>query len=234
MCRSVGTSARVSYALGEEREMPSALAKTNKRGVPVTSILVAAVVGCFAFGPFKSWNALVHVVTSASAIMYAFAPIALASLHRTDPDRPRSYRVPLPAVTLPAAFCSANLIIYWSEFPTTWKLACAMAFGLALFAIGAASKRTDAFRSVRNSWWIAPWLVGHVVIGYVGRYKGASDYELLEWVDIAIVVAFSLVIYAIAVVRRLPPEATAEAVSKDAAQLVDLAPARTVDPAIGP
>ena len=36
----VGTTARLSYALGEEREMPGALAKTNKTGVPVVSILV--------------------------------------------------------------------------------------------------------------------------------------------------------------------------------------------------
>src|SRR5262249_26958961 len=51
----VGTSSRLSYALGEEREMPSALAKTNARGVPVASILLSAVVGCVAFGTFKSW-----------------------------------------------------------------------------------------------------------------------------------------------------------------------------------
>ena len=104
----VATSARLSYALGEEHEMPTALASTNKEGVPVVSILFAAVVGTLAFGPFKSWNALVAVVTAATAIMYAFAPLSLAALHRIDGRRPRSYRVPLPAVTLPAAFCCAR------------------------------------------------------------------------------------------------------------------------------
>ena len=37
-----------------------------------------------AFGPFKSWNALVSVVTGATAIMYAFAPVSLAALHKLD------------------------------------------------------------------------------------------------------------------------------------------------------
>ena len=106
----IAATARLSYALGEEREMPSALSKTNDKGVPVVSILLAAIVGSLAFGPFKSWNALVNVGTSATAIMYAFAPLALASLHKVDGNRPRSYRVPAPAVLLPAAFCSANLI----------------------------------------------------------------------------------------------------------------------------
>src|SRR5256714_1861922 len=84
----VATSARLSYALGEEREMPTALASTNKNGVPVVSIVVAAVVGILAFGPFKSWNALVAVVTAATAIMYAFAPVSIAGLHRVDDGRP--------------------------------------------------------------------------------------------------------------------------------------------------
>jgi len=98
----VGTSARLSYALGEEREMPSALASTNPKGVPVVSILVAFVVGCLALGPFKSWNALVSVVTSATAIMYAFGPLSLAALHKLDAHRARAYRAPLPKILLPA------------------------------------------------------------------------------------------------------------------------------------
>src|SRR5580698_385841 len=132
----LGTTARLSYALGEEREMPSALATTRK-GVPVASILTAAVVGSAAFGPFKSWNALVSVVTAATAIMYAFAPLSLAALQNVDGGRGRSYRVPMPKLVLPAAFCSANLIMYWGGFDTNWKLAIAVLAGLVLFAIGA-------------------------------------------------------------------------------------------------
>jgi len=125
----VATSARLSYALGEEREMPTALASTNKDGVPVVSILVAAVVGSLAFGPFKSWNALVSVVTAATAIMYAFAPLSLAALHRVDGRRPRSYRVPMPAIVLPTAFCCANLIIYWADSRQrgSWRARCSSA-----------------------------------------------------------------------------------------------------------
>jgi amino acid transporter len=33
----LGTTARISYALGDEREMPSALNRTDRRSVPVTS-----------------------------------------------------------------------------------------------------------------------------------------------------------------------------------------------------
>ena len=214
----VATTARLSYALGEEREMPRVLATTNKRGVPVVSTLLAAVVGVLAFGPFKSWQALVSVVTGATAIMYGFAPVSLATLHKVDPDRPRTYRVPAPRVLLPAAFVSANLILYWGGFSTTWKLALAMAAGLVLFAIGAVVRRTGAHRTLRNAIWIAPWLGGHVLIGWAGRYGSGRDL-LPGWWDIATVAAFSLAIYYLALALALTPAEAAREVAKDARQL---------------
>ena len=215
----VATSARLSYALGEEREMPSALASTNKDGVPVVSILVAAVVGLLAFGPFKSWNALVNVVTGATAIMYAFAPVSLASLQRIDRGRTRSYRVPLPSLVLPVAFCSANLIIYWGGFETTWKLAVAMLIGFLWFAIGAKRRGTNAFDFTRNAGWIAPWLGGQVLIGWLGRYGGGSRNILPNWIDIGVVIVFSLVVYYWAVSAALSEQQAAAAVARDAHQL---------------
>jgi amino acid transporter len=215
----VAATARLSYALGEEREMPSVLATTNNKGVPVVSILVAAFIGSLAFGPFKSWTALVNVVTGATAIMYAFAPVSLAALHKVDPGRPRSYRTPLPKLVLPAAFCSANLIIYWGGFESTWKLACAMVFGLALFAVGTWRSGTGAQHAVRNSIWIGPWLGGHVVIGDLGRYGAGASNILPNWVDVAVVIVFSLAIFYWAVNLTLTGERTAAAVAKDAQQL---------------
>jgi amino acid transporter len=214
----LGATARLSYALGEEREMPSALATTSNKGVPVVSILVAAVIGSLAFGPFKSWSALVNVVTGATAIMYAFAPVSLAALHKVDGGRPRSYRAPMPTLVLPAAFCSANLILYWGGFDSTWKLACAMAVGLALFAVGAWGTGTGAQHTVRNAIWIGPWLGGQVLISALGRYGGGRNI-LSNWVDIAVVIVFSLAIFYWAVNLTLTEEGTAAAVAKDAQQI---------------
>ncbi len=212
------TTARLSYALGEEREMPSALATTNDKGVPVVSILVGSVIGSLAFGPYKSWSALVSVVTGATAIMYAFAPVSLASLHKVDGGRPRSYRTPMPALVLPTAFCAANLIIYWGGFDTTWKLAIAMLVGLALFAVGAWRAGTGAQHTIRNAAWIGPWLGGHVLIGSLGRYGGGRE-MLPNWVDIAVVVMFSLGIFYWAVSLTLSKAESAAAVAKDARQI---------------
>jgi amino acid transporter len=213
----VATTARLSYALGEAPEMPGALATTRK-GVPVVSILTAAVVGSAALGPFKSWNALVSVVTAATAIMYAFAPVALAALHKIESERRPSYRVPMPRLVLPAAFCSANLIMYWGGFDTNWKLALAMMAGLALFAIGAWRRRTGAARAIRHAVWVGPWLAGHVLLGWLGRYGGGRSI-LPNWVDVGVVIVFALAVFHWATALRLGREASALEVAKDAQQI---------------
>jgi len=215
----VGTSSRLSFALGEEREMPGIFARVDRRGVPVWSILLAAVVGEACFGPFPSWSKLVGVVTGATAIMYAFAPVSLAALHQRDGDRPRPYRMPMPNVLLPTAFCSANLILYWGGYDYTWKLACALIVGLMLFGIGVQRARSDAGFMIRHAFWIGPWMIGSVVIGALGRYGDGSRNVLPNWIDLLVVIAFSLVIFYWAVSQAMPRTRVAEAVAKDSAQI---------------
>ena len=211
----VASSSRLSYALGEEREMPSVLVTTDRKGVPVVSILVSAVVGLLAFGPFKSWGALVTVITATTAIMYAFAPVSLAALHKVDGSRARQYRMPLPKLLLPAAFCSANLVIYWGGFDTTWKLVTAVAVGLGLFTLGAWRRKTGAQRAIRNALWIVPWLGGHVLIGLLGRYGSGAKGVLPDWIDIVVVIIFSLAIFYWAVSLAFNAAQSAAAIMKD-------------------
>ena len=215
----VGTTARISYALGEEREMPGILSTVDRRGVPVVSILVTAVVGLLCFGPFPSWNKLVGVVTGATAIMYAFAPVSLAALHLRDGDRPRPYRMPWPKLLQPTAFVSANLIIYWGGFEYTWKIACALLVGLLIFGIGSTIAQTGSLFMVRHAIWIGPWIGGQVIIGALGRYGDGSHSLLPQWWDLVVVIAFSVVIFYWAVSCVMPRENVQEEIAKDADQI---------------
>ena len=221
----VGTTARLSYALGEEREMPSALASVNSKGTPVVSILVAFVVGLAALGPFPSWNKLVNVVTGTTAVMYAFAPVSLAALRKRDPDRPRRYVMPMSKILTPAAFCSASLLLYWGGFQTMWKIDCALIVGLILFSIGVSAAKTDAQSMLRAAVWIAPWLFGMTLIDAFGRYtsetNGVSSHTHIgNWWDLLLVVGFSLVIFYYAVSTAMPSEEVQALVEVDADQIV--------------
>ncbi len=204
----VGTSARISYALGEDEVLPDGLTKVSNRGVPFWSIIVAFVIGLIAFLPFPSWNSLVGLVTGATAIMYGFAPPALAALMEKDPERVHPYRVPFPKVLLPAGFVFANFVIYWGGFEATWKLLTGIFVGRIIFEI--TLRRNENLARVDIDWraasWIWPWLIGLTVIGLLGNYGTGSLGTLPDWIDLVVVIAFSLVIFYYAVSLAMSPE----------------------------
>ena len=148
-------------------------------------------------------------------------PVALGALKQKDPDRPRPYSAPAPRFLLPAAFVSANLILYFGGFDVMWKVVAAIAVGLAFFAIGAVRARTYSFeRMVKPALWIAGWLGGMIVIGLLGRYGDSQLNVLPEWIDLLVVIAFNLVIFGWAVRSALSREAVAEQLSHDEHELI--------------
>ncbi|WP_372660952.1 APC family permease [Amycolatopsis kentuckyensis] len=220
----VATSARLTYALGRDRLLPGILGKVNVRGIPLWSIILAFVVGEFSFLPFPSWQELVNVVTSATAVMYAFAPISLAALRKRDLGRPRPYRTPYAKVLAPIGFVSANLIIYWGGYDTTWKILAAVVVGLLIFAISYATTPAGKRRplELKAAVWIIPWLVGSAIIGFLGRYaQNVAPRNILpEWWDLVTVVVFSLIIFYWAVNSALAPEKVQATVAAEEAELL--------------
>ncbi|PWJ26076.1 amino acid/polyamine/organocation transporter (APC superfamily) [Branchiibius hedensis] len=205
----VGTTARISYALG----LPDSLTKVNKRGVPVWSVLVATVFGILFLMPAPSWQELVGLITGATALMYAFAPISLGALRRSDPDREHPYRVPWPAVTLPVGFAFANLIIYWGTFTSTWKLAIGVVIGGAIYLLAALvnAKNVDPDRARwRFLIWLVIWQVGLILLGWAGNY-GGKGYLPDDW-DALVVAAFAVAMYYFAVLRMAYPREEVEPV----------------------
>lgn len=203
---------RLSYAMGRERTLPRSMARVSRRGIPVVSVLLAFAVGEIAFLPFPSWTALVSLVTSAAAVMYAYAPVSLYALRVRDGDRPRPYRLPAWRVLGPAGFVFADLIFYWSGYEADWKLGVAVVLGLAVLT-GTRLATPPAERGAlrwRHALWVWPWLGGLVLIGRFGRYGGVRT--LPQWWDLLIVISFSMVVYYAAVRMTVSSEAVNAAV----------------------
>jgi amino acid transporter len=129
------SSSRVGYGLGRNRYFPQVMTKVDKNGIPWVALLVAFVAGLFFLLPFPSWHSLVSLVTGASVLMYAGAPLAMGAFRRQVPEADRPYRVPAGGVIAPLAFVIANLLIYWSGFETVWKLGLVIVIGYVLIAI---------------------------------------------------------------------------------------------------
>ncbi len=211
----MGTSARLSYALGHAGYVPRSVSRISSRGVPYTSIILSFIVGLICFLPFPSWHSLVSLVTLATVIMYAFAPITLLALRETDPDRARPYQLPAASVLAPLAFIAANEIIYWTSWATVQKLMLAVVAGYVVFGISYTLSRPIERPPLdsRSLIWILPWFTGLTVISYLGQYGGRK--VIPEWVDLGVVAAFSLVICYMAVRLSLPPQQVAAAVKAD-------------------
>ena len=213
----VGTTARISYALG----LPKGLTRVSARGVPVWSILLAALLGIGALlVPGTGWLQLVYYITDATAIMYAFAPISLAALLKKDTGRNHPYNAPIRPFLLPLGFIFANLIIYWGGWDATWHLAIAVVIGQILFGVSAAlkAKNVDIAKARwRSAIWIWPWLGGMVIIGLLGNY--ATDKTELhvfpEYWDAGVVAVWSLIIFYFAVSQVQKTEDIKEMVAAD-------------------
>ena len=203
----LGTSSRLSYGLGRNGYFPKIISRINARGVPIVSIGICFVVGMLTFLPFPDWFGLVGLITSATVIMYAMAPLALAGLRKQDPDRPRGYRLPAAWLLSPLAFVCANIVVYVSGYSTIFWLEMFIAVGFIIFGLyqvsRPASERT--ILDLRSATWLVPWLAALLIISWLGRYDGnptkvfgvtlVATQRLGEWWDLLAVAAMSLVIY---------------------------------------
>jgi amino acid transporter len=202
-------TARVSYAMGRNGNAPRRLAQTTHRGVPLTSLLLAFVVGLIVLLPFPSWQQLVGFVTSATVLSFGAGMLTLAALRREMPDAERAFRVPFGDVIPFLAFYSSNLIVYWAGWDVDWKLFVAILIGFVLLAV---FKATGAGRMERIDWragasWTLPWLGGLALISFLGSYpdpdKGNLGVIGFGWAFL-VIFALTLGIYAIALRVRLP------------------------------
>src|SRR5215469_11570448 len=222
----LGTSSRLSYGLGRNGYFPKVISKINARGVPLVSIGICFVIGMLTFLPFPDWFGLVGLITSATVLMYAMAPLALGALRRQDPDRQRAYRLPAAWLLSPLAFIFANIVIYVSGYSTIFWLLVFIVAGFILFGLYQASIPAErrTILDVRSAWWIAPWLAATLVISWLGRYDGSptkvfglnlvSSKRIGEWYDLLIVAGVSLAIYYLAVYNSLAKNKVQEAVTE--------------------
>jgi amino acid transporter len=221
-----GTS-RVSYGLARNRYYPQVFSKTSANGVPWVGLIFAFIVGLFFLLPFPSWHSLVGLITAASVLMYAGAPLSLGAFRGQVPNADRPYRMPAAPVLAPVAFVIAGLLIYWSGFEVIWKLGVVLVIGYVLIGIFMAFDQNRPPLDWKSAVWLPAWLIGMGVISWQGQYSGTSDthplpptntFNIPFWWDMVIVAAFSLIIYYWAMVTKLPREEMANLVERQSGE----------------
>jgi len=226
------SASRISYGLSKNGYIPSIFQDVSRQKVPVFSIVFAAIVGILFLLPFPSWGKLVGIVTDASVLMYASAPLSLGALRRSKPNLPRLYTLPSGSFMAPLAFVCANWIVYWAGWSAYTTLLLAILLGFLLFWLNATFRLNPDTPKI--DWVAAPWLftylIGMAVISYfggfgaggiigaVGFFKNVLPHggnnDLGLWGGLIVSAAFSLVIYYWAMAKSLP-EAQVDEYVKD-------------------
>ena len=220
------STSRVGYGLARNRYYPQFFAKVDKNGVPWVSLILAFALGLLFLLPFPSWKSLVGLVTLASVLMYAGAPLSLGAFRRQVPEASRPYRLPWALWMAPLSFIFACEIIYWTGFDTVWKIGVCLVVGYALIGIFMAFDKERPPLDWKSAQWLPVFLIGLGILSWQGRYcssgsagRGSScaaTNNIPFWWDIGIIAAFALVIYFWALAVRLPRQEMLDLVERQA------------------
>ena len=220
------STSRIGYGLARNRYFPTPFRWTDKNGVPWFSLILAFLLGLLFLLPFPSWKSLVGLVTSASVLMYAGAPLALSAFRKQVPDAPRPYRMPGAVWLAPLAFIFACEIIYFSGFDTVWKLGICVVVGYVIIGSWMLYDKERPPLDWRSAQWLPVFLIGMGIISWQGRYcssgaagPGAScsaTNRIPFWWDMGIVAVFALLIFFWAQAVRLPRQEMMNLVERQA------------------
>jgi amino acid transporter len=187
--------ARVSYGLARNNYFHEIFAHLTPRKVPWIGVIVTFIVGCICFLPFPSWQSLVGLITSASVLMYAGAPLSLGAFRKRLPDANRPYRLPGAAIISPASFVVSSWIIMWSGWDTDWKLGILIVIGCLIIF----NRDMDrAHMNPRSAAWLPVFLVGIGLITYFSTFNGSGSlpsHSMGLYTSLIVCGVFALVIY---------------------------------------
>jgi amino acid transporter len=202
------SSSRVSYGLSRNGYFPTVYESTDRRGVPWFGLITAFVVGCICFLPFPSWTSLVGLITAASVLMYAGAPLAFGVFRRRLPHAERPWRAPGGPVLAPLTFVVANFLILWSGWATDWRLGVAISIGyFILVATRVLNLNSQSPQlNLRAASWLPVYLVGMGLIVYLSDFGPMTNPVFPLWWDMVAVAIFSVAIYYWAMAVALPTE----------------------------
>ena len=221
------SSSRIGYGLARNRYFPQVFRKVNKNGVPWFGLIMSFLLGLVFLLPFPSWHALVGLITSATVLVYAAAPLSLGAFRRQVPDADRPYRMPGASVLAPLSFIFANLIIYWTGFEVLWKLGLIVVIGYALIGFFMLFDNERPPIDWKSAQWLPVYLIGMGIISWQGQYSGQSSKTPLPptntghipfWWDMLVVAVFSLIIYYWAMAVKLSRKEMLDLVNRQAGE----------------
>ena len=105
------TGPRIVYTLGEQKNLPAALGKLSKNGVPANATFAMALLSCL-YALSGQFNLLTDLAIFAVWAFYTLTFIGVIKLRKDQPNLHRPYKVPLyPIVPIIAIACGIFVVV---------------------------------------------------------------------------------------------------------------------------
>ncbi len=210
----VGTTARINYAMAENKQLTAAFEKLNKFHAPVWALTFNFAVGMLLFLPFPGWSQLVGFISSAAVLAFSFGPVSHAALRYQEPERIRPYKVPLGLILATLSFMLVGFVVYWTGWDTNWKVMLLVFIGFPVLVVSRKIRKvTDLPLEARHVAWFWPYIAGLALISYTGNY-GNGLALIPVGIDLVLIAVFSTIIFHIAIKLRLPDDICRSRVSR--------------------
>jgi basic amino acid/polyamine antiporter, APA family len=201
---------RMPYAMAKDNLFFKSLERVNPRfSTPALALVFTSILTGAVLIALPSFPEVVLIASITALVPYASAALALQVLRRTEPEAARPFRLPGAFVLAPAGFVMATILVYWASWPWTLVGAVLMLAGLPLYLIF----RRPSIRETLKVAWIAAYLIGIVVISYLGNpffiYDNFLSVQPIGLFgtpeDLVILIVFGLAMYAWAYYSALLP-----------------------------
>ena len=211
------STSRVSYGLARNRYFPQVFARVDRNGVPWVSLIFAFVFGLVFLLPFPSWSALVGLVTSASVLMYAGAPLSLGAFRRAGcPTRTGRTGCRARRSSRRSRSSSPTCSSTGPVSRSIWKLGIVLVIGYILIGISMAFDQQRPPLDWKSAQWLPVYLIGMGIISWQGQFGPNNTNRIPFWWDMVIVAVFCLVIYYWAMATKLSREEMLDLINRQA------------------
>ncbi len=170
---ATGSCARLTYALAQNRFLPTIFQKLSQRGIPVNALILNFVLG-FILITLLAFEKIVAVNTAAIVLSFTIGPAAVIALRKQIPNTKRRFSIPIPKIIAALAFTISTLIIYWSGWGSVLILLLITALSITTLLIKRLLIEKESWSSfdLRESLWLIPYLGSITLLSWAGNFGG--------------------------------------------------------------
>jgi len=157
---------RIPFAMAQDGLFWSPMKKVHpKYQTPYLSLIFASFLTMVIMIAIPNFPSVALIASITALVPYAAAALSVPILRKTKPEVHRPFKLPAPKIIAGLAFILATLLVYWASWPWTLVGGILMLIGFPLFLF---VRTHDARAQLKKTLWLLVYLIGIIVISYLG------------------------------------------------------------------